>query len=288
MFKKLFGGMMGGRVEATAPQSFEQRRKMARRPCEIEVEAIVGKSGSMVNVVNMGVGGLCLHSSSPLRVKPKTLVRVTYPDFIPKHDVLTTECLVRWSRNRNEDGSQFIGVEFKDQKALARSWVKSKMQDLGFQSYNLKEQRAQHRVVAQLMGTLDLGGSSMDCAIVNIGLGGLFIQLRNPLRAGATIEVRVAKNPRLPSTTYTVTVRHQQQPEPGDPFGYGCAFNGLRSEQAEAIREFMIEQKEIVWERTEEWPDLLYAAASNAQAEEVVIPDLASILADDPDEETES
>ena len=74
-------------------------------------------------------------------------------------------------RNRNEDGSQFIGVAFKDQTALARSWVKSKMQDLGLQSYNLKEQRAQHRVVAQLMGTLDLGGSSMDCAIVNIGRG---------------------------------------------------------------------------------------------------------------------
>jgi hypothetical protein len=286
MFKKLFGGLMGSRPDSSSAPSFEQRRKTARRPCEIEVEATVGRKGHMVNVVDMGVAGLRLHTFSPISVKPKALIRVTYPDVIPKHDVLSTECVVRWSRIRDADGSQFIGVEFKDQKALARSWVKAKMQNLGFQSYNLKEQRSQHRVVAHLLGTIDIGGGSLHCVIVNIGLGGLYIQLRQPIRAGATIVVKVAGTPLLPATSYTVTVRHQQQPEPGDPFGYGCAFQDLSSEQAEAIKELMSVQHDANWERTEDWPDLLYISASNAQAEEeVVIPDLASILAEDPDEE---
>lgn len=283
MFKKLFGGLGKGRAVESETRSFEQRRKASRRPCAIEVECNLGKKGYMAQVVDMGVAGLRLHAESPIPVKPKSILHVTYPENLPKVENLTTECIVRWSKMREADSSQFIGLEFKDPKALGRSWIKVKMQDVGFQSWNLKELRSQHRVVAQLPATLDVGGEQRNCALVNLGLGGIFIELHQPLRAGAAIAVKVGKNDRLPGTVYRAVVRHQQQLDPGDPFGYGCAFQGLTEQQTEDIKTFLVEQHEANWERLEEWPDLLYAAASNAAAaEEVVIPDLASIL-----EETE-
>jgi hypothetical protein len=287
MFKKLFGGILGGGSESQSVRSFEQRRKLARRPCEIEVEVTVGRKGHMATVVDLGPGGMRLCCELPLKAKPKTLVRVTYPGSIPKHDVLTVECVVRWSKLRQADGAEFVGLEYKDQKALARSWVKAKMLDLGFSSYNLKEQRAHHRVVAQLLGTLEIGGVTRNCVVGDLGLGGLYIQLHQPIRAGAVIDVKVKDSPRLPGTTYVATVRHQQQADPGDPFGYGCSFTRLSEEQAEAIKEFLVEQHEQNWERTEPWPDLLYIASAEAagQSEQVEIPDLASILAEDDEEQ---
>lgn len=290
MLKKLFGGILGPRTEGQSARTFEQRRKLARRPCEIEVEVGVGRKGHMATVVDLGPGGMRLRCDQPMGVKPKTLVRVTYPGTIPKHDVLTVECLVRWTKIRQADGAEFVGLEYKDQKALGRSWVKARMQDLGFSSYNLKEQRAHHRVVAQVPGTLDIGGTTRNCAIIDIGPGGLFIQLHQPIRAGAVIDIKVKDNPRLASTLYTATVRHQQQADPGDPFGYGCSFTRLTPEQSEAIEEFLVAQHEENWERTEDWPDLLYVASAEAaaSADDVEIPDLASILAEEDEGEESS
>lgn len=288
MFKKLFGGLGKGRAPDSDARSFEQRRKASRRPCSIEVECNVSKKGYMAEVVDMGVAGLRLHSESPMPVKPKSVMHVTYAGNLPKVQDLTTECIVRWSKMREADSTQFIGLEFKDPKGLGKSWVKAKMQDVGFQSWNLKELRSQHRVVAQLPATLGVSGELRNCALINIGLGGIYIELHQALRAGATIMVKVGKNDRLPPTTYTAVVRHQQQHDPGDPFGYGCSFQGLTPEQTDDIKAFLVEQHAANWERLEEWPDLLYVASSNAAAaaaEEVVIPDLASILADDETEE---
>lgn len=278
MFKKLFGLGKGSAEPET--RSLEQRRKASRRPCAIEVECNVGKKGYMAQVVDMSVAGLRLHSDSPIPVKPKSVMHVTYPEEIRKVESLTTECIVRWSKMRESDSSQFIGLEFKDPKALGKSWVKAKMQDVGFQSWNLKELRAHHRVEAHLPATLDVAGEQRTCELVNIGLGGIFIRLHQALRAGASVAVKVADSPNLPGSVYKVVVRHQQQVDPGDPFGYGCAFESLRPDQEEAIKEYLVTQHAENWERTEEWPDLLYVAASNAAAEEVAIPDLASILED--------
>lgn len=283
MFKKLFGGLLGGSQDSSEEaRVFEQRRRLARRPCSIEAEAKVGRSGFMVTVVDLGPGGMRLHCEQPMKAKPKTVVKVTYPGEIPKHDVLTVEGVVKWSKIRESDGSEFVGLEYKDQKALGRSWVKAKMHDLGFASYNLKEQRADHRVIAQLPGTLDLAGTKLKCAIIDIGLGGLFLQLHQPLRPGATIDVMVDENPRLPKTVYRATVRHQQQFDPADPFGYGCAFTQLSEQQREDLREFLVTQHAENWERLREWPDLLYLAAAAGAVE---VPDLASILAEEDEDE---
>ncbi len=288
MLKKLFGGILGGGAASEpASRSFEQRRKLARRPCEIEVEVTAGRKGYMATVVDLGPGGMRLRFDQPSKVKPKTVLQVTYPGSIPKHDVLTVECVVRWSKIREADDAEFVGTEYKDQKALARSWVKAKMQDLGFSSYNLKEQRAHHRVIAQLPGTLDIAGTQRQCAIINLGLGGLFIELHQPIRAGAVIDIKVGDNPRFPSTLFTATVRHQQQMDPADPFGYGCSFTRLSEEQTEAIKEFLENQHQQNWERLEEWPDLLYVAAAGGMSEEIEIPDLATILADEDDEDSQ-
>lgn len=284
MFKKLFGGLRGSKLDQPSP-TFDQRRKMARRPCRIEVEVVSGRKGFMMEVVDLGAGGLRLHHSQPDAFKIGATLKVIHPEPIPKHDVLSTECLVRWSRLRDADGSQFLGVEYKDPKALARSWVKAKMQDLGFQSYNLREQRAAHRTASGLTAMLDLAGTSVPCGTGNIGEGGCFISLRQPIRAGATIKVKVSAGQPLEGATYTAVVRHQQQADPGDPFGYGCAFQSLGPAEVEQIHAFMLEQHTLNWERTEEWPDLSYGAHAAPAFGDVEIPSLDSILDESHDEE---
>lgn len=269
-------------------RSFEQRRKLARRPCEIEVEVNLGRKGFMATVVDLGPGGLRLRFEQPMKLQPKTLLRVTYPDTLPKHDVMTVEGLVRWSQPRQSDQADFVGLEYKEQKALARSWVKAKMHDLGFSSYNLREQRTAHRVIAQLPGRLEVGETVRPCAVINLGLGGLYLELRQPLRAGALIDVRLDASPRFPGTTFRAMVRHQQQMDPGDPFGYGCSFPQLSAEQVEALEAFLIAQHQENWERLEPWPELLASLSTGPAADEVEIPDLASILADEEADPSES
>jgi hypothetical protein len=258
---------------------------MARRPCSIEVELTVGKKGYMVTVMNMGAGGMLLLNPGRGDFKAGAVARVAFPEHSPRFDVRTVECVVRWTRMRDEDGSQFVGVEYKDQKALARSWVKVTMQDLGFQSYNLKEQRAHHRTRCQFPGTLQLGDTTVRCFITDIGLGGCRVELLQPIRAGAVISVMMGEGtPYLGGLKMTGVVRHQQQVEPGDPFGYGCAFQGLTEDQEEGIKSFMQEQHELNWERTEEWAEINLFAPSEASVE---IPSLSSILdeSDDPIDE---
>lgn len=287
MFKKLFAGLKGGQAEVDVERSFEQRRKAARRPCAIDVEAVVGRKSYPVEVVDMSVGGLRLRSSSALPVKAKSAIRLVYHHPIPKHDVLVTETLVKWTKSRAADGTQFIGVEFKDPKALARSWVKAKMSDLGFQSYNLKEQRAQHRARTHIRADLDLVGTSVRAVVTDLGPGGCQFQVLHPVRAGATVTLSLHDYRFLPGDTYNVVVRHMQQSDPGDPFGYGCAFQGLSPAQVEALERFLVEQHEHNWERLDPWPDPLYSGLTAAAADDVEIPDLASILEGEDDEEEE-
>lgn len=288
MFKKLFGGLLGSSETPSAP-NFEQRRKTARRASDIAIEASLGRSSFPVTVVDMGIGGLRLHNQSPRKLKNKAVLKLTYPEPIPKHDTLTIDAVIRWTKVRHSDSSQFIGVEFKDQKSMGKSWVKAKMGDLGFRPYNIREQRKNYRVGAKLPASLDIGAGAVNCAIKNIGLGGFLVNLRKPIRAGATISLKIGDNPSLPSTTYTATVRHQQHPDPGSPFGYGCAFTELSAEQEDALRSFLIEQSEAQWEKAAEWSDyLLETYTSEEDNEDVEIPDLESILAEEPDEQEEA
>lgn len=284
MFKKLFAGFKGGASEAEVERSFEQRRKGARRPCSIDVEAVVGRKSYPVEVIDMGVGGLRLRSATALPVKAKSSLRLIYHHPIPKHDSLETETVVKWTKLRESDGALFLGVEFKDPKALARSWVKAKMSDLGFQSYNLKDQRTEQRERTHIRADLDLVGTSVRAVVTDLGPGGCRFQVLQPIRPGATVTLSLHDHRFLPGDTYNAVIRHQQQADPADPFGYGCAFESLSRSQVEALRRFLADQHELNWEKLDPWPDPLYAGLTSAAPEDVEIPDLASILEDDDED----
>ncbi len=285
MFKKLFGGFRAGRTEESPAESLSQRRKSARRPCDVEVEVSLGRKSSYVQMVDMSVGGLRLHSAASLGFKNKSVVRVTYPEPIPKVDALTVEGLVRWIRDHESDGSQSIGIEFKEPKSLGRSWVKAKMEDFGFRPFNLRDQRSNFRVSCRIPALLEFGDSMIKCSIKNVGLGGLFINLRQPMRAGATIAVKIGDHPQLANTVYKVTVRHEQQLDPADPFGYGCSFAGLEANQEKVLREFIVQQSQTQWENSTHRSSVDYYDdfSEPDEADDVEIPDLESILAGEAD-----
>lgn len=243
----------------------------------MEMEVWYGRKSFNAILIDMSVGGLCLKCYTPQKVKPKAVLRVTYPEPIPKVDVMTVECLVRWSRTRDSDGSQMIGMEFKDKKGMGKSWVKAKMQDLGFRPYNLKDQRQNFRLSCHLKADIVLGGGTLNGVVKNLGLGGVLVQLAKPLRAGAEVELKF-KGGELPGT-YTGTVRHQQHPDPGSPFSHGLAFTAVTAEQSEALKEFLAEQQKTLWEKAGPTGEDFMTYMDIAPAhEDVEIPDLESIM----------
>lgn len=285
MFKKLFGGLVGGGGSAEPVACFDQRRATARRSCSLEMEVWYGRKSFHAILVNMSVGGLCLKCSTPQKVKPKAVLRVTYPEPIPKVDVMTVDCLVRWVRTRDSDGSQMIGVEFKDKKGMGKSWVKAKMQDIGFRPYNLKDQRKNFRLPCHLKTDIVLGGGTLDGVVKNIGLGGLLVQMAKPLRAGAEVDIKLTG---AVAGTYTGTVRHQQHPDPGSPFSHGLAFSGLTDEQSEGIKAFLIEQQKSQWGKAgPTGEDFMTFMDIENPHEDVEIPDLDAIMEETYVEEPE-
>ncbi|MFA7483101.1 MAG: PilZ domain-containing protein, partial [Vulcanimicrobiota bacterium] len=96
MLKKLFGGLLGGRKNPDQEElTFEQRRKAARRPCQIEVECRIGRSDFLAEVVDMSAGGLRLHTTDPVTLKNKSVVQLTYPDPEGKRAPETIDCVTR-------------------------------------------------------------------------------------------------------------------------------------------------------------------------------------------------
>lgn len=279
MLKKLFGDLFGKKLENQKSPSLEQRRKAVRRPCDIEVEGWMGKRAFNATVVDMGVGGMCLRLESPIPLKNQTIVSVTYPEPLRNCDNLTVDLLARWTRTERSDGSQLIGLEFKDPKGMGRSWVKVKMQDIGFASYNIREQRKDVRVPCRLKATVQIGGEAVPCQVLNIGRGGVYVQMMKPLRAGATVTLRLLESAHLPSATLQVTVRHQQHSDPSDPFGYGLAFQEIDPEFQELVGDYVLKLQadDLEVEPAARAGDAFFDQ-SDEEAEDVEIPDLQSIM----------
>lgn len=253
MLKKLFGDLFGKKLENEAPApTLEQRRKAVRRPCDFEVEGWLGKRAFTARVVDIGVGGMCLCLDEPVTLKQQTVVSVTYPEQLRNCESLTVDTLARWTRMRPHDGAQLVGLEFKDPKGMGKSWVKVKMHDLGFASYNIREQRKHIRVTGGFKATVQIAGEAVPCAVKNVGLGGVYVELPKPLRAGATVTLRVLENADLPSAGLEVTVRHQQHTDPSDPFGYGLAFNDLEPSFRAALESYILKRQADLFEKESE------------------------------------
>ena len=281
---------MGSPPPEQAEWNFEQRRKTSRRSCDIEIEAWQGRSSFPATVVDLGVSGLRLRCDTPVKLKPKSLLRLTYPEVIGKSDMLTVEAFTRWTKVKESDGSMYIGVEFKDPKGLGRSWVKAKMQDLGFRPYNIRDQRTHHRVICNVSATLSLGRQNVRCLLKNVGLGGVYVELAKPIRAGAEVELKISDNQEFPDGTFNTTVRHQQHADPSSPYGYGLAFQGIGPAQIQAVKHFLTKRREAQWDQTAVRSDFYYQIAEDEadEHEEVKIPDLQSILDEtEPEEEEE-
>lgn len=286
MLKKLWSGLLGRNKSDSSNDSqvshnFEQRRKSSRRACEFQVDGMAGRQGFYATVVDMSAGGLKVQCSKPISVKTKSTVKLTFPNPIKGCTDMTVDCIARWSRMRDADGVQFVGLEFKDHKKMGTSWVKAKMKDLGFQSYNVREQRKDMRIACRLPATIKVSGLPLKCSVRDIGLGGLFLELQKPLRPGAEVSIQVNKTSHFPETTFEGRVLHQQHPEPGAPFGHGLTFRNLSSEHRELLQSFLVERRESQWEETSEELEFLYAPSledETSEFENVEIPDLADIM----------
>lgn len=289
MFKKLFGSFAASKRDSVATAAtFDERRKLARRSCEIEVEARLGREEFAVNVIDLSAGGLRLHLESPKKFKPKGVVKLTYAEPIGRHDLLTVEGITRWIKERASDGAQFVGVEFKDPKSLGRSWVKAKMQEIGFRPHNIKEQRKLQRVSCSLPAVLNVGGQEVSAVVKNLGLGGGLLELTKPLRAGSEVSFRITEEAELKATTLSGLIRHQQHPDPSAPFGHGLSFPSLSQEQQSALERYIHRRRQEQWDQLAKSTGYLSyldgEETDDAQhLDDVEIPDLDSIMEETSD-----
>lgn len=287
MLKKLFGDLFGKVLAEESPApTLEQRRKTVRRPCDFEVEGWLGKRAFVARVIDLGVGGMRLCLEEPMALKQQTVVSVTYPEPLRNCESLTVDAHARWTRTRPSDGAQIIGLEFKDPKTMGKSWVKVKMHELGFASYNIREQRKEVRVSCGLKATVQIAGEAVPCLVKNLGRGGAYVELMKPLRAGASVNLRMLESAELPSANLEVTVRHQQHSDPSDPFGFGLAFGTLEGSFQQALEAFLLKQQSALFQtgHAKVSSDGFFSEDDvvDGSTEEVEVPDLKTIL-----EETE-
>lgn len=255
MFKKLLGSVFGGGQQVDAVPNFHERRKAVRRACDVQVEGSCGRQRFSLTIVDLSAAGLLFSCSTQVKLKPKARVRVTNPESLTDHTADLIDCTVVWRRTREADQVQFVGAEFSEPKALGSTWVKGEMEDIGFRGHNLREQRKLCRVAYQAAGTVHLPGGQTACKVLNIGLGGVLIEVQKPLRAGAAVVVELPDTAALPGSSYKATVRHLQHADPSSPFCHGLAFQGLSAEQEQNLKALMVERRRLAWENPGEVDD---------------------------------
>lgn len=282
MFKKLFNSLFGGKsVPEPEPvvdvPNFHERRKGIRRPCRFSVEGWLGREQFEATVIDMSGGGLLFTCPPETDLKPGLKVELTYPEFLQNVELDTVEFKVVWTRVRESESLLYVGVTMADPSKASKSWFKAKMKAVGFRGHNLREQRKVCRVKCELPATLVLMSAEMPCVIRNIGLGGLLLEMKKPVRVGSQLEIRIEDHPTLSTWTLEAMVRHFYHPDPDSPFLHGFLFRGLTSEQEHAVQEFMIEQREKIWQSA---PVTSFVDASAEDAEEPETWDEDELLSD--------
>ena len=113
-------------LKAAYPMLVREKRRYFRYPVQISVVVRRGSDTEFIlPSLNLSEGGICLHSSVPLKVGDQLRLRLRLPS---ESDVLEVSGTVCWSESLGRVGIQFTGLTEHLKRAL-QTWIAVRLEE---------------------------------------------------------------------------------------------------------------------------------------------------------------
>lgn len=224
---------------------YSERRKLIRLRCEYRcLIEIQGKNHEAV-ILDMGLGGLRLRSYQPCKVGDTLQILSPFNEIGDSNEPVL--CQVQWVQQSNKSFHNYLGVKYiSDNKAMARTWVRGVLKQLGFRPEFITSKRRWVRADHILEGTLKRPDNNRHEILVhNLGIGGALFEYRNALPLGDS-EIRVGPYEGLPAMDLQgVLVKARPQ---GRHYLYGLQFENLNASQLRMLGVYLKHLLTNSWE----------------------------------------
>jgi c-di-GMP-binding flagellar brake protein YcgR len=208
MFASLLAGFrglfVGSQPNEFVKSGFRERRKLVRLRCSYEVKGILKGKKFKATVVDIGVNGMKLRTGQKLKVGEK--LALAPPNASGDSAADSVECKVVWVKQPNKHFLTYAGLVFSASKEkMARSWVKSYLNELGFTPKSIFTQRRFIRADCFLEVRYDapVTGKKGVGRVYNMGVGGLLVETVHELPLGQAVSLTFDAKDGLPEMTLT-------------------------------------------------------------------------------------
>lgn len=175
-------------LEATDPDfpqlSLSERRTKLRVRTYIRLRIEAGKASGPAIVTDLSLEGLRLRCPGSLDIGQA--VEVFFPEELVSDRVNSVSCTVAWVNSFGTPGRPNFeaGLSFNDSlDEMDSSWVSYILEKLGFDENKTFQKRqylrAKGRIPARIFTQVE--GGTVDCQILNLGIGGALVALDSPL-----------------------------------------------------------------------------------------------------------
>lgn len=241
MLKSLLDGLKALVVKPAGREEewdYGERRELIRLECMFDIDGKT-QSGKKFKgqIVDMGMKGMKLRTFE--QVKRGETLLITYPVPILEIPMDTVSCKVAWTQTRSRDYVMFAGLLYaEDEKAMARSWIKYLLKQLGFSREKIFQKRKYVRAECFVPARMRYGGDRpVEGKLYNLGVGGALIDAAAPLQVGMDVELTIGPYEELPE--FTVTGKLATRREEARRFLHGVEFQQLDDPQARAMGKYL-------------------------------------------------
>lgn len=246
MLSKLLSGLrslVGGGQDKD--WDYSDRRELIRLRCHYDVEFAVKGKKHKGQVVDMSLKGMKLRGFVPAKVGD--IVEVSNPREILDSSVNTIKCKVLWCRKRERDFVVFLGVAYAESdQVMSRSWIKSILRELGFDSQKIFQKRKFVRAECFIPANLVYGhGKSVEGQVYNLGVGGTLIECRKPFDVGTMVEARIG--PLEDLDEFSITGKVVQVTQQGPLYMHGIEFTTIKQNTLDALSKYLIFLLQSAW-----------------------------------------
>ncbi|MBI3926392.1 MAG: PilZ domain-containing protein [Armatimonadetes bacterium] len=216
--------------------AYEERRRLNRISCDLEVEIARGDLKYQARVTNMSLSGMGLCCHGALKSGDRVTVRYLAPLLGAKRDRVA--CSVVWSRSQGN--STVVGVIYEeDEKVMAQSWVKSVLREIGFGNGNISSRRKAVRADCYVPVKCTLGGrTGRTGTLYNLGSGGALVELEGEgLAVGTALTLHIGPFEKLPRLNAPGTITAARSK--GTVWQYGFEFSEMNARDGQVLEQYL-------------------------------------------------
>lgn len=221
-----------------------ERRQMVRVRCHIPVQCRPAETTRSGWILDMGLQGMRVRFSSPLKVGSIVPVRATMPGHARPTWV---KFQVRWVRALKHNKGYSHGICYaQSADEVKGSWVSVLLRELGLDDRRLHERREYIRAEGRLPVSLEWIAAEQGRApvpaveMVNLAVGGVLLRSRLPLYVGQKVRVRLGPAQALPALELDAEVLSDKSDDGAISRLAGLRFTDLQPAQVRVLGQYVL------------------------------------------------